>query len=230
MDRVNEATKDCFDTIIQLRHAEASTIPPPEKLNHELRGVVDEVHRRAAILGFSHQDAQDIVYALVALLDEVVLSKPEPYRQFWMSNLLQLYYFKETIAGDGFFDSLNVIRKDPHRVEILRVYYLCLLFGFQGHYRIRGADLELMTLIDTVQKELERAQPFDFDVLSPHGERPSENLALARRRVSLMSVALAAVVLALIFYGALYLILERSTSPMLHEIDLHLMAVSKEGP
>jgi len=230
MDRVNEVTKDCFDSIIKLRHAEAAAIPPPENLNHSLRSIIDEVHRRTAILGFSHHDAQDIVYALVALLDEVVLSKPEPYHQFWMSNLLQLHYFKETIAGDGFFDRLNTIRKDPHRVEVLRVYYLCLLFGFQGHYRIRGADLELLTLIDTVQKELERAQPSDFDVLSPHGERPSENLALAKRRVSLTSAAFAAVAMALVFYGGIYLLLERSTSSMIHDIKVHLVAVAKEGP
>jgi type VI secretion system protein ImpK len=230
MDRVNEATKDCFDKVIWLRQSEASAVPSPEKLNHELRGVTEEVLRRAAVLGFSHQDAQDIGYALVALMDEVVLNKPEPYRQFWMSNLLQLHYFNETIAGDSFFNRLTSIRKDPHRVEVLRVYYLCLLFGFQGRYRIRGGELELMTLIDAVQKDLERAQPFDFDVLSPHGERPVENLALAKRRLSLTSAAFAAVLLALLFYGGLFLGLDRSTSSMLHEIELHLATITKEGP
>ncbi|MDY7225752.1 DotU family type IV/VI secretion system protein [Hyalangium rubrum] len=230
MDRVNEATKDCFDAVIQLRQAEASSIPPPEVLNHRLRGVIDEVLRRAAVLGFSHQDAQDIGYALVSLLDELVLSKPEHYRQFWMSNLLQLHYFNETAAGDSFFNRLSTVRKDPHRAEVLRVYYLCMLFGFQGRYRIRGGELELMTLVDAVQKDLERAQPFDFDMLAPHGERPSENLALAKRRLSLTSAALAAVVLALLFYGGLVLGLDRTTSTMVHDIELHLATITKEGP
>lgn len=229
MDRVNEATKDCFDAVIQLRQAEASAIPPPEVLNHRLRGVIDEVLRRSAVLGFSHQDAQDIGYALVSLLDEVVLSKPEQYRQFWMSNLLQLHYFNETAAGDNFFNRLNTVRKDAHRAEVLRVYYLCMLFGFQGRYRIRGGELELMTLIDAVQKDLERAQPFDFDVLAPHGERPSENLKIAKRRLSLSSAALAAVVLALLFYGGLFLSLDRTASSMIHDIELHLATIPQEG-
>jgi len=230
MDRVNEATKDCFDTIIRLRHVESADVPPPEVLNHRLRGVIDEVLRRAAVLGFSHQDAQDMGYALVALADEIVLNKPDQYRQFWMSNLLQLHYFNETVAGDSFFNRVNSIRKDPHRAEVLRVYYLCLLFGFQGRFRIRGGELELMSLIDGVQKDLERAQPFDFDVLAPHGDRPTENLALAKRRLSLTSAAFAAVAVALLFYGGLYLALDRTASTMLHDIELHLATVAKEGP
>lgn len=229
MDRVNEATKDCFDTIIRLRQAESADIPPPEVLNHRLRGAIDEVLRRAAVLGFSHQDAQDMGYALVALMDEIVLNKPDQYRQFWMSNLLQLHYFNETGAGDNFFTRINAIRKDAHRAEVLRVYYLCLLFGFQGRYRIRGGELELLSLIDTVQKDLERAQPFDFDVLAPHGERPVENLALAKRRLSLTSAALAAVAVALLFYGGLYLALDRTASTMLSDIKIHMATVTKEG-
>jgi type VI secretion system protein ImpK len=229
MDRVNEATKDCFDTLIRLRQAESADVPPPEVLNHRLRGVIDEVLRRAAVLGFSHQDAQDMAYALVALLDELVLNKPEQYRQFWMSNLLQLHYFNETVAGDSFFNRVNAIRKDPHRSEVLRVYYLCLLFGFQGRYRIRGGELELLSLIDAVQKDLERAQPFDFDVLAPHGERPTESLAKAKRRLSLMSATVAAMVMALLFYAGLYLALDRTTSSMLHDIELHIATATKEA-
>jgi type VI secretion system protein ImpK len=228
MDRVNEATKDCFDVIIQLRQAEAAAVPPPEALNHRLRGVVDEVIRRAATLGFSHQDAQDMAYALVALIDETVLGKADQYRQFWMSNPLQLHYFDENTAGNVFFDRLAAIRKDMHRAEVLRVYYLCMLFGFQGHFRIRGGELELLTLVDAVQKDLERASPFDFDVLSPHGERPSERLATAKRRVSLLALSLGSVALALVVYGGLQLSLDRTASQLVHDIELHVQNVTKE--
>ena len=227
MDRVNEATKDCFDVIIQLRQAEVQAVAPPEVLSHRLRGVVDEMLRRATALGFSHQDAQDMAYAVVALLDETVLGKPDPHRRFWMSNPLQLHYFKENVAGDGFFDRLNTLRKEAHRTEALRVYYLCLLFGFQGHYRIRGGELELLTLIDTVRKELERASPFDFDVLAPHGERPVDAMASARRRASVLSISLGALTLALLVYGGLVFSLYNTASDMLGQIDIHL---PKEKP
>ncbi|MBJ6765051.1 DotU family type IV/VI secretion system protein [Myxococcaceae bacterium JPH2] len=222
MDRVTEATKDCLDAAIQLRNSDATAVPPPETLHHRLRGVVDEMLRRAAVLGFSHQDAQDMAYGVVALIDEVVLNRPEEYRQFWMTNPLQLHYFNENIAGDGFFNRLNTIRKDPHRAEVLQVYYLCMLFGFQGRYRIRGGELELMTLIDTVQKDLERAKPFDFDVLSPHGDRPTETLLSQKKKASVMTLSAGALALALLLYGGLVLTLNNKVSTLLKDIEVHM--------
>jgi type VI secretion system protein ImpK len=210
MQRVTQVTKDCFDAAIRLRNSDAASVPPPEVLHHRLRGVVDEMLRRAAVLGFSHQDAQDMGYAVVALLDEVVLSRPEPYRSFWMSNLLQLQYFNENVAGDGFFLRLQSIRKDPHRAEVLQVYYLCMLFGFQGRYRIRGGELELVTLIDSVQKDLERARPFDFELLSPHAERPTESLLAGKRKLTPMVISLGALVFALLVYGGLVFSLDNT--------------------
>ncbi|HYO53069.1 DotU family type IV/VI secretion system protein [Archangium sp.] len=222
MQRVTEATKDCFDAAIRIRNSDAASVPPPEVLHHRLRGVVDEMLRRAAVLGFSHQDAQDMTYALVALLDEIVITRPEPYRSFWMTNLMQLQYFNENVAGDGFFHRLQAIRKDPHRAEVLQVYYLCMLFGFQGRYRIRGGELELMTLIDSVQKDLERAKPFDFDVLAPHGERPTESMLTGKRRISPMIISLGAMMLALLVYGGLMLGLDSNVDTFLNEIKLHM--------
>ena len=163
-----------------------------------------------------------MAYALVALLDEVALSRPEPYRSFWMTNLLQLHYFNENVAGDGFFARLNTVRKDPHRAEVLQVYYLCMLFGFQGRYRIRGGELELMTLIDSVQKDLERAKPFDYELLSPHGERPTESMLAGKRRLSPMVISLGAMMLALLVYGGLVLGLDGTVDTFLNEIKLHM--------
>lgn len=222
MQRTTEATKDCFDAAIKIRNSDAAAVPPPEVLHHRLRGVVDEMLRRAAVLGFSHQDAQDMGYALVALLDEVVLARPEPYRSFWMTHLLQLQYFNENVAGDGFFQRLHTLRKDPHRAEVLQVYYLCMLFGFQGRYRIRGGELELVTLIDSVQKDLERAKPFDYEQLSPHAERPTESVIAGKRRLTPMVISLGALVLALTVYGGLVLNLNSTVDTVMNEVKLHM--------
>jgi type VI secretion system protein ImpK len=225
MERVTEVTKDCFDAVMQLRQAEAAAIPPPEQVHHRLRGTVDDMLRRASVMGFSHQDAQDMAYALVALMDELMLGKPETYRQFWMGHLLQLQYFGENMAGDNFFVRLEVIRKDPHRIEALQIYYLCLLFGFQGRYRIRGGELELMTLIDTLQKELERVRPFDFETLSPHGERPDEKERTSSGRLSLFTISMATLGLAFLVYGGLFIGLASTTTTLLHEVQLHVAQV-----
>src|SRR5207247_653974 len=131
----------CFAALLQFAQADGDSLPAPQTLHLKLRGMIDELVKRAGREGFSQQDGQDMAYAIVALCDELALSKPEPIRDYWMGNTLQFHYFQENLAGDGFFARLQAIRSDAQRAQVLRVYYLCLLFGFQGRFRVRGGDL-----------------------------------------------------------------------------------------
>jgi type VI secretion system protein ImpK len=129
----------------------------------------------------------DITYAICALADEVALNAGEPLASGWMGHLLQFHYFRENTAGDGFFQRLETIRRDPRRREVLRVYALCLWFGFQGRYRVRGGELELMNLGESLQREV-GPRPSEIEALSPHGDRPTEALGRARASLTLVYV------------------------------------------
>jgi len=142
-----------------------------------LRGYFDAVFHRAAQEGFSREDASAIAYPIVALADEIALSKSEEIRQYWVAHLLQFHYFQENIAGEAFFTRLDAVRRDPRRSEILRIYYLALAFGFRGRYRVRGDELELMTHTEALQREVSRARRFPSETLSPHGDRAGEAIA-----------------------------------------------------
>jgi type VI secretion system protein ImpK len=219
MDRVTEATKDCFNAIIQLRQVENDDLPAPETLHVRLRGFVDEMLRRCHDLGFQHNDAQDMAYAVVALLDETALSKSEAVRGHWMGNLLQFHYFQENLAGEGFFNKLGAMRNDPRRVDVLKVFYLCLLFGFQGRFRIRGGELELMNLTESLQQELNRKRKHDPDALSPSGARPMDGLAQGKRGPPLFALAAGVLAFAVVVYGGLKLSLSSSVSGVAEEIS-----------
>ncbi len=213
MDRITEVTKDCFNAIAQTREAEAGSLPAPEELYARLRQYVDELLRRAAAAGLGREEANDVAYALVALADEVVLSKPsEELRAFWISQPLQMHYFQENVAGEQFFVRLEAIRKDARRAEILRAYYLVLLFGFQGRYRVRGGELELMGLVDALSRDLSRARKHDVEVLSPSGERPAESIGRVGRAGPLLWIACGAVVLSLVLYLGLRVSLASGTA------------------
>jgi len=155
MDRINQITSDCFIALSQLRELDAPAASP-ELVHERLRGFVDTMRQRAREESLSTQDADDLAYAIVALADEIAMGKPEPMRGFWMGQPLQLAFFNETLAGEGFFTRLQELRRDARRAGVLRVYYQCLLLGFQGKYSIRGGDLELMKLIDTLRPEVQR--------------------------------------------------------------------------
>ena len=166
----------------------------------------------------SQRDADDIIYAIVALIDEVALGKPEPLRGFWMSQALQLHFFNENLAGEGFFTRLQELRRDPRRGDVLRVYYQCLLFGFQGKYSIRGGDLELMRLIDSLRPEIERhVEP--PEQLAPAGLPPDAAEMQASRRNPLLWVALGVCALAIAVFIGLRVSLNKSVGDLSESVE-----------
>lgn len=202
MDRVNEVTKEVFNALAQIRRADERSQPMPEMLYQRMRSFIDRAMRRASEVGFAQQDVQDIGYALVALTDELVMSKGGELRDYWLPRSLQLQLFNTNVAGEGFFANLQNLRHDPSRMDVLKVYYLCLLFGFQGQYRVRGGEIELASILDEVGSTLTRAGMIGDSALSPHAARPQENLGGVRSHMPLVYISIAAVVLSLgIYFG-----------------------------
>jgi len=219
MDRVNELTKDCFNALFQVRQLEESSLPSPEILHVRLRGFVDALFQGGAQAGFTREDVNDIAYAVVALADEIALSKSDRFRQYWLPNLLQLHYFHENVAGVAFFTRLEGIRKDPRRTEVLRIYYLALAFGFRGKHAVRGGELELLNLTEAVHRELSRGRRFESEVLSPRGERPQDSRALSGRSGLLLWISAGAAASVLVLYLGLRVAVAASASSIVDRIS-----------
>jgi type VI secretion system protein ImpK len=168
--------------------------------------------------GLSTQDADDLAYAIVALADEIAMGKPEPMRGFWMGQPLQLAFFNETLAGEGFFNRLQEIRRDSRRAEVLRVYYQCLLLGFQGKYSMRGGDLELMKLTDQLRPEVQRRMDVPAE-LSPHGVPPDEPMVRRSGRNPFLWLALGVFAVAIAVFIGLRLSLNRAVADVAARVD-----------
>jgi len=202
MDRVNEVTKEVFNALAQIRRADERSQPMPEMLYQRMRSFIDRSSRRASELGFSNEDVRDISYALVALTDEMVMSKGGELRDYWLPRALQLQMFGTNVAGEAFFSNLENLRRDPSRMEVLEVYYLCLLFGFQGKYRVRGGEVQWASIVEDVGAALQRAGMIGETQLAPHAARPQENLGGVRSHMPLVWISVAAVVVSLgIYFG-----------------------------
>ncbi|HVE87818.1 MAG TPA: DotU family type IV/VI secretion system protein [Myxococcales bacterium] len=219
MDRLNEVVKDCLDAVVQLRAADPAALPPPAQLHARLKGYAEQMLRQAADEGFSSTEAQDVAFPVVALIDEVALTKGEAVRQHWQHSPLQMHFFQESVAGETFFEKLKELRSDAKRNEVLRAYYLCLALGFQGKYRVRGGELELATLTDSLAKELGRDRKHDPDTLSPSGERPSDSLVSGRQVGPLLILSAAAVALSLLIYAGLWFTLKVSVNSSAAEVS-----------
>ncbi len=219
MDRVNEITNEVFTALAQIRRADEKSYPVPEVLHRRMRSFVEGSMRRAVELGFSQQDANDIGYVLVALIDEVVVAKGGELRDFWLPHLLQLQLFNENVAGEGVFVRLQGLLSDPGRADVLRIYYLSLLFGFQGKYRVRGGEIELADVTDQVAETLRRGGHLQDAALSPEGARPREGGGAVRRNLPLVAMSIGALVIALLVYVVLQVTISSRATDVVDQID-----------
>jgi type VI secretion system protein ImpK len=192
-------TGEFFGAIYQLRSLNEANQPEPEVLHRGFRRAIDRFVTQAPVHGIDIQDVQDIQYALVALADEAALSLGGRVRDHWLQNMLQVFYFRENVAGDGFYDRLSLVRQRRRQVA-MEAYYLALLHGFRGRYGMHGKELELHDLIEDLGSELKRLDAAQPRVLSPDGERPTESIVQGRTHRGLVYYALGALALSLAIY------------------------------
>jgi type VI secretion system protein ImpK len=197
MDVFDELTRESFGAILQLRRLGESRLSDPDHLYPRFCGVVDALVEGGRSAQVSAEDVGDLVYAVVALADEVALAIPAAHSA-WRAAPLQRRYFGENLAGEHLFDRLETLRQSPARYGVLRIYYVCLLLGFQGRYRVRGGELELTQLTEEVRHDLGRHGWIVEDALSPQGGRPAEEARSARRHLPVVGFSLAAIAIALL--------------------------------
>jgi len=192
---LHEAVRPLLVELSYLRRRE--NMPPADVLFEYARKQLNRLRTRLEEAGLPPEDVTDAYYALVAYVDEMMQADQGPLKDFWQAHLLQLELFGETRAGEGFYDRLTRAQED-RRLSVLRVYYLCLLFGFHGIYAHHG-ELERENLMESVRESLGVA-PEDSAPLAPFGLRPDEPAADDDRNRLLQWLAVSAAALTVVGY------------------------------
>lgn len=125
-----------FIGILRLK-TQKQHIPDIEVFRKRTKSTLQEVERVASAAGYDSRDVRDTHFAVVAFLDSVILNSKEPIRVEWERRTLQQELFGQTDAGVVFFEKLDQFRsrRDTEQLaDILEVYLLCLLLGFEGRY------------------------------------------------------------------------------------------------
>jgi len=136
----------------------------------------DNLHRQAIEATIDVTTVQHVKYALAAYMDEVILNSNWPGRDAWMSQSLQLKFFGEHSAGEGFFTRLSQLRQGGvQNTDILEVYYVCLHLGFEGIYRLQGLEKLLALQVD-LESQIDRARGGVDSKLAPDA-LPEETIA-----------------------------------------------------
>lgn len=197
-----------FYMIFLLRNGYAPTDAPVyrERLR-ELLGLVD---RGAKKLQTDPDDVFQAKFAFCALIDEIVLTSRLRIRDEWARDPFQLEMFGEHMAGERFFDTLEKLRGDgARRVQVLEIFHMCLLLGFQGRYALEGVEkLAWLTarLGDEIVHLRGRRAPF-----APHWAPPDNVVHRLRGEIPPWVMACGFVLVSLVAFLGLRSALHRST-------------------
>ncbi|NMM08673.1 MAG: DotU family type IV/VI secretion system protein [Polaromonas sp.] len=173
-----------------------------------------EFGRNAKNLAVTSEDLHLAKFAFCATADEIILRSQFKIRDVWERRPLQLTLFGEQLAGESFFTKLESLRaKGSAHVQVLEVYHMCLLLGFQGKYMIEGTEkLKYLTarLGDEIANMKGHRAPF-----APHWDRPDKVAHQLKSETPLWVIGSVFALLALMAYMGLNSWLTSSTTHML---------------
>lgn len=163
--------------------AKRQSMGDPEKFRSRMKTALHDIRREAATLGYSAEDLKDAEFAAVAFLDEVILTSDERGRESWAKQTLGVELYGEASAGDVFFERLESFksrRDSQHLADLLEVFLLCLLLGFEGRYA--GMKGEIHSTIDRLRRRIDGIRQPDLR-LAPGLVQPANSPAPARAPV-----------------------------------------------
>lgn len=153
-------------------------IPEAEVFRKRTKATLLEVERVAVAAGYDGRDVRDTHFAVVAFLDSVILNSKDPIRVEWERKTLQQELFGQTDAGVVFFEKLDAFRarRDSEQLaDILEVYLLCLLLGFEGRYS-GGPRGEMEGLTESLRMRIDYIRGPEHQ-LSPSAALPAPTAA-----------------------------------------------------
>ncbi|MDH4079511.1 MAG: type IVB secretion system protein IcmH/DotU [Nitrospira sp.] len=196
---------------------ETRDIGSPDHLRTRLHHLFQQADEAAKKNGIPSDTVAHARYAVAAYLDEMIINSQWTYREQWASRPLQYDFFGEFVAGEGFFRRLDTIRRgSPLDANLLEVYGLCLIFGFEGQYRLHERE-RLRGLIEDVTREVQ-AKRGDALELSPHGRRPEELMELVKRELPAWVVLATSAGIVLLFYLALAFVINQDVGQVLDQL------------
>lgn len=196
--RLSELYADCFTLILQLRAADQ--YGDPDVLRRRTKALLDDAEHEALRTGIAPDDIQMARFALVAFIDETIITSNWAQKDHWVSKPLQLELYDQYDAGEAFFTRLDRLRGNPEaNAETIEIYYLCMALGFKGKYQLHEQE-RLREIIESTYEELRRTPGMQGGVLSPHGKPRGQVAEEMKRKVPAWVIPVAALLLGLLIY------------------------------
>ena len=170
--------QEVFTAVVRLRYNRQAVLDA-ETFRAQMRQALRVAEQEARSRGASPEDVKQVIFAVVAFLDESVLTSRNPVFVNWPRLPLQAELFGHQLAGEIFFQELqkSLNRSDSQETaDLLEVYYLCMLLGFKGRY---AAGNDLRSVMAVTQEKIRRIRG-PIGALSPRGAIPADAVRMVQ--------------------------------------------------
>ena len=116
----------------------AARQPSYDQVKADITRLMSDIEIRIGQTNIPPDDYDLARFAVVAWVDETLLSSQWQDKDKWQKESLQRLYYQTADAGEIFFDRLNAL--GLHQRDVREVYYLCLAMGFKGRFIHEGDD------------------------------------------------------------------------------------------
>ncbi len=206
--------QELFTAIVRLR-ANRQEVNDAEVFRGQVMQAIRTAAHNAKAKAYTDDDIQLGIFALAAFMDESILNLRKPVFQEWVRKPLQEELFGRHVAGELFFQNLEMLlgRRDSEELaDLLEVYYLCVLLGYLGKYSIASKG-DLRALMGQTDDKIKRIRGNRAD-LSPSWMLPEETAPVRvdpwLRRLAIVAAACVLVTIGL--FGAYKISLGSSAS------------------
>ncbi len=194
--------QEVFTAIVRLR-SRRQDVTSADSFRAQMKRALQSAEQDAQGRGYNQDDVRRVLFAVVAFLDESVLISRNPVFSDWPRLPLQAELYGHQLAGEIVFQELQktLSRSDsPEVADVLEVFYLCLLLGFQGRYAAGGRG-DLQAIMAAIREKIHRVRGAGGP-LSPAGGIPNDVVRITKsdpliRKLAIVSVAAIAVTLVL---------------------------------
>jgi type VI secretion system protein ImpK len=173
--------QELFTAIVRVRF-NLQSVPNAEAFRANAKDLIRMATQDAAGRGYGNEDVKLAAFAVVAFLDESVLTSKNQVFSTWSRMTLQEELFGEHMAGETFFQYVQLLlsrRDSVETVDVLELYYLCMLLGYRGRYGSSG-DGELRAIMESIKGKTNRVRGGNLP-LSPAWALPGD-APLPKRR------------------------------------------------
>jgi type VI secretion system protein ImpK len=187
--------QELFTAIVRVRF-NLQSVPSADDFRANAKELIRMATQEASARGYAGEDVKAAAFAIVAFLDESVLTSKNQVFSSWSRLTLQEELFGEHMAGETFFRYVQLLlsrRDSAETVDVLEVYDLCMLLGYRGRYGSSGAG-ELRAIMENIKGKTIRVR--GNPPLSPAWALPGDPALPKQRDPWLRRLAWAAVLTA----------------------------------